>query len=119
MQLQRAYRITTFAPPEHVDTVLDAILAKDSLAYGPYDKSAWWSAIGTEQFEPRAGANPTLGKIGQTERVPTIRLEFALPRDETILNRVLDALLQAHPWQEPAVFVDETIITVSNPNVSI
>jgi hypothetical protein len=115
MLLRDAYRITTFVPPQQLDAVLQAIIAKGPLTYGPYDKSAWWSAVGTEQFEPRAGANPTVGEIGTTERVPTVRLEFVIPREAELLNRVVEALLEAHPWQEPAVFIDATEITVSNP----
>lgn len=115
MQLRDAYRITTFVPPEQLDAVLQAVLAQAPLTYGPYDKSAWWSAVGTEQFEPRAGANPTVGEIGKTERVPTIRLEFVIPREAELLNRVVEELLKAHPWQEPAVFIDATTITNSAP----
>ena len=114
MRLQDAYRITTFVPPEHLDAVLEAVITRAPLTYGPYDKSAWWSSVGTEQFEPKAGANPTVGEIGKTERVPTIRLEFTIPRDAELLARVLEALLRAHPWQEPAVFIDPTTITVSS-----
>ncbi len=113
MELRQAHRVTTFVPPEHLDAVLEAVLAHAPLTYGPYDKSAWWSAVGTEQFEPRAGASPTVGEVGKTERVPTIRLEFVIRHDPGLLDRVLKALLKAHPWQEPAVFVDATTITVS------
>jgi hypothetical protein len=116
MELRRAYRVTTFVPPEHLDAVLEAVLVHAPLTYGPYDKSAWWSAEGTEQFEPRAGAKPTVGEVGKRERVPTIRLEFVIPHEEELRDRVLNALLGAHPWQEPAVFVDATVITVSNPD---
>jgi hypothetical protein len=115
VRLQEAYRITSFIPPQHLDEVLQAIVAEAPLTYGPYDKSAWWSAPGTEQFEPRAGAKPTVGQVGKTERVPTIRLEFVIPREPQLLDRVLAALLQSHPWQEPAVFIDPTTVTVSNP----
>ena len=115
MRLEEAYRITSFVPPDHLDALLSAVLAEAPLAYGPYDKSAWWSAVGTEQFEPRPGAKPSVGVVGKTERVPTIRLEFVIPREPSLLDRVLAALLKAHPWQEPAVFIDRTSITVSNP----
>jgi len=115
VQLEEAYRITSFVPPDHLDAVLEAVLAEAPLAYGPYDKSAWWSAVGIEQFEPRPGAQPSVGEIGKTERVPTIRLEFVIPREAALLDRVLAALLAAHPWQEPAVFIDRTTITISNP----
>ena len=113
MHLQDAYRITTFVPPAHLDAVLVAIIAQDPLTYGPYDKSAWWSGVGTEQFEPKEGASPTVGAIGKTERVPTIRLEFVIPRDDDLRDRVLGALLETHPWQQPAVFVDPTTIMIS------
>jgi hypothetical protein len=115
MQLRAAYRVTTFVPPEHLDRVLDAILVEVPLTYGPYDKSAWWSGTGTEQFEPRAGAQPTVGEVGRVERLPTVRLEFIIPHDDDLRGRALNALLDAHPWQEPAVFIDPTTITVSNP----
>ena len=98
-------------PPEHLEAVLLAVTAQAPLTYGPYDKSAWWSGIGTEQFEPKAGANPTVGEIGKTERVPTVRLEFVVPRSAALRDRVIAALVRAHPWQEPAVFIDETMIT--------
>ncbi len=119
MKLQDAYRITTFIPPSHLDELLRAIIEQAPLSYGPYDKSAWWSSVGTEQFEPRAGASPTVGEIGKIEQVPTVRLEFMIPRDDSLLDRVLDGLLNAHPWQEPAVFVDMTKITNSTPPPSV
>ena len=114
MWLQQAYRVTNFVPPDHLDAVLHAVLEKVPLVYGRYEKSAWWSAAGTEQFEPMAGAAPTVGEIGKTERVPTIRLEFVIPLDGQILQDVLRALVTAHPWQTPAVFVDSTMITMSS-----
>lgn len=116
MQLQDAFRVCTFVPPEHLDAVLEAVLSETPLTYGPYDRSAWWSGPGVEQFEPRPGARPTIGDVGETRRVPTIRLEFVIPRDHHLLERVLAAMLAAHPWQEPAAFIDSVMITVSNPS---
>jgi hypothetical protein len=46
--------------------------------------------------------------------VETVRLEFAIPRDRELLDRVLSrGLLPGHPWQEPAVFVDESLATAT------
>lgn len=110
MPLTRVYRVTTFVPPESLDTLLDSIQAQAPLRFGPYDRSAWWSATGVEQFRPLPGSTPTVGTAGHTERVPTVRLEFAIPRDADLLDRVLNrGLLPNHPWQEPAVFVDESL----------
>ena len=46
--------------------------------------------------------------------MPAIRLEFAIARDPELLRRVLDdGLLPTHPWEEPAVFIDECEVTAT------
>lgn len=114
MSLSRMYRITTFVPPDHVDQLLTGITREAPLTYGPYDRSAWWSSVGVEQFRPLPGSKPTVGRPGQVERVPTVRLEFAIPHDPELLDRVVNrGLVPNHPWEEPAVFVDEPLATAS------
>jgi hypothetical protein len=113
MRTERVYHVTTFVPPGHVDAVLEAVYAITPLTYGPYVKSAWWSAVGIEQFEPVEGALPTVGTIGRTERTETVRLEFVVPADRDLLDRVLvEGLLEAHPWQTPAILISETSIVL-------
>ncbi|HET7176727.1 MAG TPA: hypothetical protein VFK21_12060 [Gammaproteobacteria bacterium] len=115
MNLRKVYRITTFVPPEHLEALLEGIASEVPLRYGRYDRAAWWSAVGVEQFRPLPGAKPTAGTIGTIERVPTVRVEFAIPRDPAQLERLITKGLRSHhPWQEPAVFVDETEIAVSD-----
>jgi hypothetical protein len=112
--LRAVYRVTVFAPPDSVDSLLEAVEAEAPLVFGKYDRSAWWSAIGVEQFRPLAGATPAVGSIGQVKRVPTIRLEFAVPHDPKLLQRVLSrAVVPNHPWQEPAIFVDDCLTTAT------
>lgn len=112
MRLIPVYRITTFVPPEHLERLIEGIGRAVPVRHGCYDSIAWWSAPGTEQFRPLEGANPTLGEIGQVERAPSIRVEFMIPRDEILLNRFLsEGLIPNHPWEEPAVFVDESKTT--------
>ena len=61
------------------------------------------------------GAKPTSGKVGTVERVPTVRVEFAIARDSIQLARLLATGLRPnHPWQEPAIFIDEAEIAVSD-----
>lgn len=110
MQKDRVYHVGIFVPPQYVDAVLDAICQVTPLSYGPYVKSAWWSAVGTEQFEPMPGAKPTVGTIGQTERVETVRLEFMIPADPELLEQVMsEGVFKSHPWQTPAIFVNEAM----------
>jgi hypothetical protein len=115
MNLRKVYRVTTFVPPDHLDALLEGIASEVPLRYGQYDRSAWWSAVGVEQFRPLSGAKPTHGTVGSVERVPTVRLEFAIPRDAKLLEQLVTRGLRSHhPWQEPAVFVDEAEIAVSD-----
>ncbi|HEY8052582.1 MAG TPA: hypothetical protein VIE42_07230 [Steroidobacteraceae bacterium] len=115
MVLNRMYRITTFVPPEHLDALLEGVGRETPLQYGQYEQSAWWSAVGVEQFRPMPGAKPTCGEVGRTERVPTVRVEFAIPRDPDLLVRVLTrGLIPHHPWEQPAIFIDESQATISH-----
>jgi hypothetical protein len=115
MAIQRLYHVTTFVPPEHVDLLLDGVLREVPLTYGRYDRSAWWSAVGVEQFRPLPGSTPTVGRAGRVERVPTVRLEFVIPHDPVVLERVLNrGLIANHPWEEPAVLVATTHTTAGD-----
>jgi len=109
------YRVTMFVPPDHLDSLLEGVMREVPLTYGPYDHLAWWSAVGVEQFPPLPGSAPTVGKPAQVERVPTVRLDFAIPRDPALLDRVLSrGIVPNHPWQEPAIFVNDSLATASH-----
>ncbi len=114
MEFRPVWRVTTFVPPENVDAVVDAIVAVNPLGDGGYDRVCWKSAVGVEQFRPLEGSNPTHGKVGEVSRCATVRLEFVLPRVPELLRRVLEeGLYPAHPWEKPAVFIDETTVTLN------
>jgi hypothetical protein len=120
MVLQQVYRVTIFVPPEHVDALPEGVEREVPLKYGLYDRAAWWSAVGVEQFRPLPGANPTFGEVGRTERVPTVRIEFAIPRDPVLLTRLLTrGLIPNHPRQEPAIFIDESQVAASHPGEGV
>jgi len=113
MAFQQAYRIATYLPQDAVDRVLAGICAVVPLRYGRYDCSAWWIGGGTEQYQPIEGAKPSHGEVGKVSRVPTTRLEFCVPRDLQLARRVIDAGLRPnHPWEEPAIFVDEILVDI-------
>jgi hypothetical protein len=116
VKLRPVYRVTTFVPPEHLEALLAGITRAVPLRHGDYDSVAWWWAAGTEQFRPLPGSNPTHGRVGQTERVATVRLELSIPREPELLAKLLDeGLVPHHPWEEPAVFVDEAFAPAARP----
>jgi hypothetical protein len=112
MVLRPIYRITTFVPPAKLEALLDGITRVVPLKIGNYDSVSWVSVGVTERFRPLPGSNPTAGKQGELEQVESVRLEFTIPRDPALLERLLtEGLIPHHPWEEPAVFIDETTAT--------
>lgn len=108
MHLIPVYRITVFVPPDHLDALKAGILSVDDLAIGDYREVMWTSAPGVEQFRPGESTTPALGAVGELTAAPTVRLEFSIPRDAERLSRVIiDGVHAHHPWEVPAVFVDE------------
>ena len=110
MELLPVYRITVFVPPAHLQALKDGICAADPLRLGHYEHVMWTSALGEEQFRPLPGAVPAQGKVGELECGATVRLEFSIPRDPARLRHVLEqGVYLHHPWEVPAVFVDESL----------
>jgi dinuclear metal center YbgI/SA1388 family protein len=96
---QAADKIVTFVPHDSADAVVDALSAAGAGRIGAYDRCAW-TVGGEGTFTARAGAHPTVGSVGTTERVPETRVEMVLPR--SLRPAVVDALRAAHPYEEPA-----------------
>ncbi|KKW41636.1 MAG: hypothetical protein UY92_C0015G0048 [Candidatus Magasanikbacteria bacterium GW2011_GWA2_56_11] len=55
----------------------------------------------TGRFKPEKGARPAVGEIGRLESVEEEVIETICPKD--ILEKVLQAVRQAHPYEEPAI----------------
>jgi hypothetical protein len=50
---------------------------------------------------------------GISAGVSNRHLEFCVPRDLQLARRVIDAGLRPnHPWEEPAIFVDEILVDI-------
>lgn len=114
MLFKPVYRITTFVPPDKLEALLEGITRVVPLGWGKYDQVSWVSGEVTERFRPLAGSNPTAGTVGELEKVPSVRLEFVIPRDEALLEKMLtEGLIPSHPWEEPAVFIDESRVTLT------
>ena len=54
---------------------------------------------------PGANANPFIGTPGRVEEVAEARLESVVPR--SLLSTVLNAIQQAHPYEEVAYYLQE------------
>ncbi|MCW2855007.1 MAG: hypothetical protein JWR52_622 [Marmoricola sp.] len=97
-------KIIVFVPVAEADRVRTAITEAGAGAIGNYD-SASFSTPGQGRFRPLAGANPSVGAIGDLEVVDEVRVEAIV--DRALRGRVLAALRVAHPYEEPAYDVVE------------
>jgi hypothetical protein len=92
-------KLVTFAPPDAVDRLLDAMAAAGAGRIGDYDRCAFL-AEGVGTFRPGASAEPAIGSPGVVERTPEVRIEMVVPRGQRA--SVVRALLATHPYEEPA-----------------
>jgi hypothetical protein len=92
-------KLVVFVPPDALDAVRDALFGAGAGRIGDYERCSWY-ADGTGTFLPLPGADPTVGAVGEEERVRELRLETVFPADRH--DEVVGALRAAHPYEEPA-----------------
>lgn len=93
-----------YVPVAETDAVLAALFEAGAGRVGDYDSCAFVAA-GRGQFRPLAGANPTIGDVGDLTHVDENRVELTFPRE--LRAHVVAALRAAHPYEEPAFHVLE------------
>ncbi|MGI8761360.1 MAG: Nif3-like dinuclear metal center hexameric protein [Jatrophihabitantaceae bacterium] len=96
---EELHKLVVFVPTPDTPRLIDALAAAGAGAIGAYERCAWTSE-GTGSFRPLPGADPAVGRVGQTAEVVETRVEMVVPRHN--LTEVLAALRAAHPYEEPA-----------------
>jgi dinuclear metal center YbgI/SA1388 family protein len=99
-------KIVTFVPHADAERVVDALAEAGAGALGDYTRCAYLMD-GRGTFLPGAGADPAIGEVGRVEVVAETRVEMVAPRARR--SRVVRALLDAHPYEEPAFDVIELV----------
>ena len=102
----KCYKLVVFVPETDAEAVKSAMFAAGAGEQGAYKNCAWQS-LGSGQFLPLDGAHPHLGDVGQVEHVDEMRLEVLV--DEDKLGAVEAAMLAAHPYEEVAFDVFESL----------
>lgn len=98
--------VVVFVPREAANHVRRAAADAGAGAIGDY-RACSFSAAGEGRFEPQVGAHPTIGRVGEPEVVDEVRVEMVVPRRDA--RRVVEAVLVAHPYEEPAWHAYETL----------
>lgn len=93
------YKLSFFVPESHLELVKTALFETGAGKIGDYD-SCCWQIKGLGQFRPLAGSNPFLGESGELEKVEEYKVEMVC--DEDCIKQAINALKNAHPYEEPA-----------------
>lgn len=96
---------TVHVPREDAAAVAAAMHRAGAGAIGDYD-SAWFRSDGVGSFRPLDGARPAIGSVGEVEEVAEARLDLVAP--PALRERVREALVTAHPYEEVSYSVIET-----------
>ncbi|MBC31561.1 MAG: Nif3-like dinuclear metal center hexameric protein [Muricauda sp.] len=102
-------KLTTFIPKKDADLLRNKLFEAGAGNIGNYENCSF-SVDGTGSFKPQEGANPTIGKIGEThyEAETQINVTFASHLEKNILR----TLFRHHPYEEVAY----EITTLDNTN---
>lgn len=92
-------KVVTFVPQAHVAGLIDALAGAGAGTIGEYASCAF-TVPGHGTFEPGPGTDPHVGEVGLLNRVEEQRVEMILPLSRR--ESVVRALLEAHPYEEPA-----------------
>ncbi len=97
-------KVVTFLPADAAAPVLEAVSAAGAGRIGNYTHCSYrGEGLGT--FFAGEGTDPAAGSRGERNEEPEVRLEFVVPR--AVEESVLEALVVAHPYEEPAFDVYE------------
>ena len=91
-------KLVVNVPVAEAPALIDALAAAGAGRIGDYERCAW-SVTGEGTFRPLAGANPSLGAVGEIEQVAEARVEMVSPRHRR--RAVIEALKAAHSYEEP------------------
>lgn len=96
---EKIYKLVVFIPDTHVDLVRDAITAAGAGWIGNYSDCTF-STHGTGTFKASDNCKPFIGKPGVLEKASEIKLETVVKENQ--IDRVVRAMLKAHPYEEVA-----------------
>lgn len=98
-QQGKQLKLSVFVPHSHVDSVSNALFSAGAGKVGNYDSCSYTSK-GLGSFRACQGANPFVGNIGDIHCEPETKIEVVLP--SWLKKNVQKAMLNAHPYEEPA-----------------
>lgn len=100
----KMYKLVFFVPESSKESVKERLFAVGAGKFKNYDKCSFETS-GYGQFRPLQGSQPHIGKENMLEKVHEYRIEMVCRED--IIRNVIEELVNAHPYEEPAYEVYE------------
>ncbi len=98
------YVVVVYIPVDHVLNVVNALANAGAGEMGNYRACAFRQP-GIGQFQPKEGAQPFIGKVGELETVDEVRVEMVCTAEN--IKLALEEMIKAHPYEEVAYHVLE------------
>ncbi len=92
-------KIAVYVPHSHVSEVREAMFSAGAGHIGNYDQCSF-NVLGTGTFRAGDGADPYVGKLGESHQEPETRIEVVT--NSWTKARVVNAMLASHPYEEVA-----------------
>lgn len=100
--MPESFKLCWFVPTSHLEATKAAVFAAGGGRQGNYAECCFQTR-GTGQFRPLAGSQPFIGTTDALEQVDEWRVEVLCTA--SCIEQVVEALRQAHPYEEPAIDV--------------
>ncbi len=110
-ETENVYKVVVYVPVADKQKVSDAVYANGGGTIGAYDCCSF-SVDGNGTFKANDGCNPYVGNIGEIHVEKESRVEYVVSRRH--LSKVLRAIGNAHPYEEPAIDIikiENTLVT--------
>ena len=95
-------KIEVYLPAENLNEMVNALNQAKAGVLGNYDHVFAISEV-TGHWRPLEGSNPFIGKAGEMETAPEIKLEINCRRE--YVTAALLAIRSTHPYEEPLIRV--------------
>ncbi len=92
-------KLAVFIPTANANELREALAKAGAGRIGDYEACSY-TTLGEGRFRALEGANPHVGSIGEFHVEEEVKVEVVFP--ESVKNRVVKAMLNAHPYEEPA-----------------
>ncbi len=100
------YRINVYVPITHVEEVKQALFNAGAGQVGLYDQCCWQTQ-GQGQFRPLKGSNAFIGDENKLQSICEVKLELVCVKE--VIKSAVTAMLHAHPYEEVAFDVYQTL----------